>query len=621
MSRQSSLNSFFAPRIQSDLENTTNSVLTERQNFELSKFTASTVTPPIKESVVIAKITEKNEDVLKEDDVMELEVKTNEEVDNGVEAKSPENIGSDTYIRSQSVTEEADVKSSSSDINSDITLSSYELLREENIRRNAEFLASLGFNSIKPKASVPVSSSKNIGKKRCRSPVAKQAPTRRSSRVANVPVEKIQIQNEASDSESCSSSEEEEDLDDSDVLRYVMSTATASLTNEVSEALSSTKEVCDIDPTGFQLLSEEPLFCEDLPAIYSMDIHNSYPLFMAAGKGGYVALHRTSFFDTSLLPKAASDNESRSLLCSFRAHTRWVSTAKFVYAGESSDENTSLKVLTASDDATIKLWDLSKNYHSKRVNALCPPCIMTSKDIHDRGIFALDVSNENVLTGSKDKSVAISVIESSGTSLKLKSRYCLHSGVVKSVSWSNTSDAKHYAPIIFASGGQDRRVCVKDTRIGGDTAQVELENCHEGGVHTVLFNPYGGENMLLTAGMDPVIKVFDLRYLTNTSSTLLSGESAMVHKPIYEFRGHANSCVKKFKSIISPCWLSQNTLVSAGQQSSQLSIYNTSTGKTVSRGELEVETSGCVVAKRGKKTIVFAANKAEVQCLDAIKTS
>ena len=49
-------------------------------------------------------------------------------------------------------------------------LSFYEQLREDNMRRNAEFLSSLGLDTLKPKVS-PVKSKENSKRKRARSPV------------------------------------------------------------------------------------------------------------------------------------------------------------------------------------------------------------------------------------------------------------------------------------------------------------------------------------------------------------------------------------------------------------------------------------------------------------------
>ena len=65
---------------------------------------------------------------------------------------------------------------------------------------------------------------------------------------------------------------------------------------------------------------------------------------------------------------------------------------------------------------------------------------------------------------------------------------------------------------IYASGGQDRRVCVKDIRVGGknvDIADIEIENCHEGGVHSVQVGGCNGDIFELEEASMLLLKVVD----------------------------------------------------------------------------------------------------------------
>ena len=506
-------------------------------------------------------------------------------------------------------------------------MSEYERIRAENIRRNAEFLASLGLEETsKFKAASTVTKTKstsNSARKRTRSP----PPARRSSRVANVPppnythegisIKLESVVNENVGDSSVSELEEETEIDDSNVLKYVMSCEA-----HVNHQKFTAKTACN--PTSLLLRDHMPLECANLPAIYSLQAHPRDPLLLAAGKGGYVAVFHTPFAKRSafspLLASSGEAPEASNVLCSFKAHDRWVASAQFVDTlnhGQESVANVgTLPVITASDDATVKLFDVSKSYYSKKTQSHQPVLLWTSKTMHDRGIFALDTYGTRVVTGSKDRTVAVGTIDPTGSVLVPTNRFALHSGVVKSVDWQRGSGTA----AIFASGGQDRCVSIRDTRApsqtgpDGERAEISIEECHEGGVHTVQWNPFAGsEYQLLTAGMDPVIKIFDLRCLRQEHPRAAVSSSVT---PISELRGHTSSHVKKFNSIVTPAFLSADTVLAAGQGSTKLSIYNTQSGKAISRGDIEVEPSGCAVGNNSSGTTVFAVSKGQIYCLD-----
>ncbi len=497
-------------------------------------------------------------------------------------------------IEEKAIDEELQDKEEEEDVPSG--LSSYEQLREENMRRNAEFLSELGLDSLKPQTSL-VRPTAKIPRKRARSPVQPMAPSRRSSRVANIPAATdYTVDNATEDMEEEKSEEEEEeegDLDDSDVIRYIMSCKNSS--GKDGKAVAGTGETSrkDACPSNINLFQDDPISCDDMTAIYSMCFHPDHTgMLLTAGKGGNVTFFRTPFDEssssTSKSKKGGAD-ENDSVIYSFQAHSRWVSTAKFVTPGliSKSSEN-SLPIISASDDTTIKLWDAGKSHTSKK-NRKLPHLFWSSTKCHDRGVFALDICESLVLSGSKDKTVCVSQILSDGSPLTPVHRFSLHGGVVKSVDWKKDGCIN-----LYASGGQDRRVCVKDIRARGDTADVEIEDCHDGGVHSVQWNPYGNSNLLMTAGMDPIIKVFDIR----------NAES-----PLYEFCGHSDSSVRKFKTIIPPTFLSNNAIIAAGEGSNRLSIYSLSTGKTISRGELDMNPSAVAVNLSGENVCIAAASR------------
>ena len=70
-----------------------------------------------------------------------------------------------------------------------------------------------------------------------------------------------------------------------------------------------------------------------------------------------------------------------------------------------------LLALTASDDSTIKLWDLTKSSSS------AAKLLYQSGDtLHAKGIFCMDYHFDRglILTGSKDKTVRISTLQCIG---------------------------------------------------------------------------------------------------------------------------------------------------------------------------------------------------------------
>jgi WD40 repeat protein len=331
-----------------------------------------------------------------------------------------------------------------------------------------------------------------------------------------------------------------------------------------------------------------------------MHFHPSFPsLLLTAGKGGYLAVFNT---DTTQKNIVGADEpfEDNEVLIAFRPHNRWVSSAKFVSLANYSTSTTStdvgncetMLVLTASDDAEVKLWDLNAVKNSKASKSKVPKLVCSSKSIHSKCIFSMDETGQGrVITGSKDRAVCLSRILPDGSAIKLEREFSLHSSVVKTVCWqplpwaqnenfssSGSSCCAFSNPgTIFASGGQDRRVCVKDTRTPSASADISMENVHTGGIHTAVWSPSSGTGatplpLLLTAAMqDNTIKVFDLRRPDPSV-------------PLFSFRGHTNVPVAKIKSIQPPKFLNPETIIAMGESSSLLSIYCAKTGATISRG-------------------------------------
>lgn len=353
-------------------------------------------------------------------------------------------------------------------------LSEYEVLRLQNIERNAAFLESLGLDGIalqKEHAAMAMKKRKPIVPAYQHS----SGGTRKSSRLQKgndkdflTSIVERATSLEGGEAEAI---EEREQSGDG----YCNSKAIDRLVNGVSsDAIGEL--VTDVH-TGDAPFSHCREYCAltNLTAIYSMEFHPlSFQLLLAAGKGGELALIDLSI--SSSQPDCAEE-----VLMAFRAHNRWISSIKFVNPSPTADsareglegggleEDQSLLALTASDDSTLRLWDLSKVHRSdtSKGKLLCE----SDASLHSKGIFCMDYHYERglILTGSKDRTVCVARImpgseDAQGSSTDRKrsietiKRFEFHSKTVKTVNWQREGVGSGH---IFASGGLDRSVCVK----------------------------------------------------------------------------------------------------------------------------------------------------------------
>ena len=240
-------------------------------------------------------------------------------------------------------------------------------------------------------------------------------------------------------------------------------------------------------------------------------------------------------------------------------------------------------------------------------------------------------SSSSGSTGSSSSSGANAMYKGSGSgsgsvgvSIVVDCTYdALHTGVVKSVCWSTEPGGW-----VFASGGQDRRVCVKDTRGSTTAPDVWLEDVHGGGVHTVVWGPSDAPHLLLTAGADPFIKLFDVRWPGRPVATMVGASTSSPTCPssfptasatdpgsdapatatatatlLHSFRGHSAPHVRKHSTILPPRFLGPHVVVAAGEGSDCLSLYCARTGATLSRGVMPDQPIAIAVsgADRGRK--------------------
>jgi hypothetical protein len=565
-------------------------------------------------------------------------------------------------------------------------LSEYEQLRLRNIERNNARLAALGLLTTAASNRSHSGSSSNrrcLERKRPKiHPRIPQQPLRRSSRNRNPKPETRNacdgdIANSAtSKSETIEEpeTEEEEYYTVSPLLQYEMSRTERSANSNAFAKYAADSSIVDNTTTG--LLSSSSNMClavtgprfvppKGLSAIYSLEFWGNSGVeasstsnsgrrksnwLVGAGKAGLIAL-----WDTN----TANDNDGNTVdeafvdpVLSWKAHNgRWIADAKFLssstktMATEAGSTETPSRLVSAGNDGTVCLWDLSTVSYSTGEPKLLH---RTGKSYHGSGIFCMNISssslfptssssdgsnrnNENssdvmICTGSKDKSVAVSSLgslQAAGSTGEPLWRSQFHTAKVGAVK------LKGRGSTILASASDDGLVALHDFRANGcgrtsesysSSLVAKLEDAHDR-PHSVLWDR-SNEFVFVTAGLDPIVKVWDQRNLS---------------KPVACLQGHVPTSTSRCKrihrpvffdpSFLTPTYPKQFTgprvcpfLLTGGQGSASVSVYKLGMRRNeeslFSRGKLPVDCgdSGCI-AVNGKQVAV-AVDQGEIMILE-----
>lgn len=445
----------------------------------------------------------------------------------------------------------------------DKTLSEYERKRLAKMEANASFLAQLGIKNDQMELTVKLGGSKAKQHKPVTTKakpkwMTERSPTRRSSRIRKMPAEVVVYAPTATETviDENNSAIEDHSFDDSNVLRY-------SCEDHVDKKPGSTDSEAGLVPhhkpsdkslVGFTANSSLPTLADPaLKRIYSISFtpFADNGLVATGGHQGLVSIYP--------LQASSSSDDAMAPLLSFRAHKGWISSVSLA----KSDAGQRNILITASNDALVKVWDLN------RVSAATKTAkeVFQTSELHRSGIFGMDVLANTVVTCGKDSTVTVARFRDDGSSLEAEQRYSEHNGVVKSVHISRPT------PTLLVSAGNDRVLRVFDTKMkGGEVLQIP--DAHTRAINSVQFHPTD-DNLVLSASFDPDLHLFDLRRPS---------------APLFTFRGHYLDANQN--AIYHPVFVNGGSEIVAagGSRCLQLSLYSSRDGSTISRGFIGTKT-------------------------------
>ncbi len=332
--------------------------------------------------------------------------------------------------------------------------------------------------------------------------------------------------------------QEQEQFKDSPLVQYeITSSSTSHSKIELEEKKPG--KISSLVPYGQRLLSPKANH-----AIYSLDIFKASSLCSGNGDDGHDSLYNSassnidwivgagksgiiSIWNHLSMHKNTSESKSCDMVISSgtsheaeeneQEHTgsepiiswkghggRWIADARFVPAfGESGSNRIYSQpshLLTAANDGCVCLWDV----RSISCQTGAPKCVSTtSKTLHRGGIFSMDVSactgNSNeihVCTGSKDKTVAVTTLESITHGKACKPLFVSHhhSAKVGCVAMQQLQLNSGFRSNLIGSTSDDGLVAIHDVRC--KTVVNSMTNAHKK-PHSIVWHP-NKEHLFMT---------------------------------------------------------------------------------------------------------------------------
>ena len=413
-------------------------------------------------------------------------------------------------------------------------LSSYEQARLENIRRNREFMASIGLDAAASAcvAAKPHKRPSSAVRKRRKAPSA--APVRRSRRLRAQPAPSSDVgaQSLSVPTQPPSPTEEERQFAPSLIAAYDASAIDADAAVGAPKRIPAARRLERLREVS------SPFGDDSLKKSYSLAFGTECALLAAVGHGGRAAIF------------AASGASIGTPLMSWKAHRGWVASCTFVGAR---------RLLTAANDAVVTIWDLNEVLDGAK-NAR-PRIAVTRDDLHSGGIFSAHTIGDRLVTASKDRAVVLSAL--APDAIRPVRTFEVHGGVVKSAALRDAH--------VCASTGNDLRVAVLDAREAANGGCVAtIDDAHDFAINSVSWAPNSHET-LMTASFGAAIKLWDIR---------------KVNEPIMTLRGHT-ACHRG--GIYHPMYAAGGrSVVTPGAKTDVITIFDASDGDIVSRGETTI---------------------------------
>eukprot|EP00053_Salpingoeca_punica_P023569 m.10711 g.10711 ORF g.10711 m.10711 type:complete len:641 (-) comp5296_c0_seq1:1696-3618(-) len=405
----------------------------------------------------------------------------------------------------------------------------YEKIRLQNIEANNRLLQQLGLlagGAALPGMSLPTPQPRSSAKKTAR-PAAKtpSLPRRASARLAQKPSADMSEEGlEALAAATAAAAEEEAEAEEEPEEMPEIGSAFAAPTSKGSKGavFASTQHLLD---------SKKALLCTGhRHVVYSMHHHEPTDLLAAGGKEGIVSVFSCNTHVPDL---------TQQPLVVAKAHKRWICDVQFVdlVAGKQH-------LLTASDDRSLILSELRNDHNAYSIVPLD-----VRSNLHGGGIFSMEAHRNQVLTGSKDGSVAVCALAADSVRLQLKIDD-VSDTVIKCTTWKPDTDT------IFGAVGNDRAIRFYDVRTKSKSS--ELEEAHSSVIASLVFAPESrSTNEFFTSSFDKSIKVWDYRALKT---------------PVCTFVGHHQPGGGR-SSLTSPIYY-KDLLLTIGDNSPFLTLYN-----------------------------------------------
>lgn len=307
-------------------------------------------------------------------------------------------------------------------------------------------------------------------------------------------------------------------------------------------------------------------------AIYSTAMLPELGVLAVAGGKGRITFFAADASSALAAPYLeAGTNNIMGPMLSTKAHKRWISEIRHV----SSETSTSSLLLSASDDSSIVLSKLELGGGEDGAGSqLCP--VARLDDAHTGGVFSLDEQRSEIVSCSKDSTVALSIAgEARLSTVRVYDEFA--SGVLKCVRWQPTSSNK-----LFAACGNDFAINLFDCRETKPVATVE--DAHPCCINSLRFHP-GNDHELISSGFDTRILVWDIRNFKT---------------PVVELTGHHGKS-NKVKSLLHPCYYNGQVLA-PGENSPYLTLFDSATGTMNRQIYAGFASSSLFVHKDGKLT-------------------